>query len=184
MCALLYLRRPHRSHVPVLAVLWLMGAVLPVQAQSRSASDQTSGKAWTALDVRVALRYAPLPDHSSQRAGTLPPATSLRPLPTTHETARRDTSFSQRPHDPWLAFDKVQHFTFSFLWVLGSQYTFVNKGNWSEQQALPLSIGSSAAVGVAKELYDWRVKPSRYFSRRDLAADGLGILLAVGFILL
>ena len=111
-------------------------------------------------------------------------ATSLRPLPRLHETARRDTTFSQRPADPWLAFDKVQHFTFSFLWTLGSQYTFVNKGGLSEQGALPLSVGSSAAIGLAKELYDWRVKPSHYFGRRDLVADGLGIALAVGWVLL
>ena len=101
-----------------------------------------------------------------------------------HETARRDTSFSRRRADRWLAFDKVQHFTFSFLWTLGGQYALVNKLSWSERDALPLSVGASAALGLAKEVYDVRASPSRYFSRRDLVADGAGILLAVGFVLL
>ena len=49
---------------------------------------------------------------------------------------------------------------------------------------MPLSVGASAALGLAKEVYDVRASPSRYFSRRDLVADGAGILLAVGFVLL
>ena len=29
--------------------------------------------------------------------------------------------------DSWTSFDKLQHFTFSFLWVLSTQYILVNK---------------------------------------------------------
>ncbi len=86
--------------------------------------------------------------------------------------------------DPWLAYDKVQHVTFSFLWTLGSQYTLEQKVGWQRGQALPVAVGATMVVGMAKELYDWKVGPSRRFSYRDLVADGLGIVLAVGFILL
>lgn len=92
--------------------------------------------------------------------------------------------FDTQTEDRWIAFDKVQHLTFSFLWTLGTQYVAVNKGRISEQHALPLSITSSAAAGVSKEVYDYRIGPTRYFSLKDLVADALGILLATGVILL
>lgn len=44
---------------------------------------------------------------------------------------------STKYEDKWLAFDKVQHFTFSFLWTLSSQYILVNNMNMYEQDALP-----------------------------------------------
>ncbi len=91
---------------------------------------------------------------------------------------------SERPIDPWLAYDKVQHATVSFLWTLSTQYTLVQKIGWTERRALPFSASSAAVVGVGKELYDWKVGATRRFSYRDLVADGVGILLAVGFILL
>ncbi|MEM6646313.1 MAG: DUF2279 domain-containing protein [Bacteroidota bacterium] len=83
--------------------------------------------------------------------------------------------------DPWLGRDKMQHLAFSFLLTVGSQYVLVNKSGRTERGALPLSASGTAAVGLAKELYD-RHKPRGFFSARDLAADGLGILLAVGLI--
>lgn len=93
-------------------------------------------------------------------------------------------SLQGRRVDPWLGFDKVQHLTFSFLWTIGTQYVLVNKASWSESGALPVSVGASAAAGLAKEYYDWRIGSRHFFSRRDLAADALGILLATGVILL
>ena len=100
------------------------------------------------------------------------------------ETAPVGAPLDPQADDPWLGFDKAQHLAFSFLWTLGTQYVAVNKGHLSEAQALPLSIGTSAAVGVSKELYDLRSGPPHVFSYRDLVADGVGILLAVGIILL
>jgi len=86
--------------------------------------------------------------------------------------------------DPWFSFDKVQHFTFSFLFTVGWQYGFENKLDWSRNDALPASIGATLAIGLAKELYDWRLGPRRFFSYRDMVANSAGILLATGFILL
>ncbi len=86
--------------------------------------------------------------------------------------------------DPWLSYDKVQHLTFSFLWTLSSQYALEQKAGWPPGRAWPLAAGTAAAAGLVKELYDWKVGPSRHFSYRDLVADGLGIALAVGVIFL
>ncbi len=84
--------------------------------------------------------------------------------------------------DRWLARDKLHHLTFSFLWTLSAQYVLVDKADWSNRAALPVAAGSSAAVGLSKELYDWRAGPTQQFSTRDLVADALGIALAVGVI--
>ncbi|WP_456427267.1 hypothetical protein [Rhodocaloribacter sp.] len=120
-------------------------------------------------------RAQPAPTHAEVRARLVhPPSTrtTARPLP------------PPPAPDRWLAFDKAQHAAFAFLSVVGGQYTLVRKAGWSERRALPVSMGFGAALGLGKELYDWRVGPRRTFSRRDLAADAFGILLAAGFILL
>lgn len=127
----------------------------------------------TAASLRSALLQPapPILSISSQRIG-------LR-----SETAFPPIAFNAPPRDPWLGFDKVQHLTVSFLWTLGTQYALVNKVSLRERQALPFSIGSSAIAGVGKEWYDLH-HGRRYFSRRDLVADAIGILLATGVILL
>lgn len=89
-----------------------------------------------------------------------------------------DSTKLPKIHDPWLGFDKVQHFTFSFLFTLGQQYLIVNKIGATESQALPYSISSTAAIGLFKEIYDKKRSPSRHFSKRDLVADALGIAVA------
>lgn len=86
--------------------------------------------------------------------------------------------------DPWLSFDKVQHLTFSALFTVGWQYGLERKLNWTRGEALPVSIGAAIAIGLGKEVYDGRLGPRRFFSYRDLVANGAGILLATGFILL
>jgi putative lipoprotein len=100
------------------------------------------------------------------------------------ETVRRGSSFNMPDDDPWLAFDKLQHFTFSFLITVGCQYGLVNKLSVSERRALPVSMITSATVGATKEYYDWRYGRTRTFSKRDMIANTAGILVAAGFILL
>ncbi len=80
--------------------------------------------------------------------------------------------------DPWLGFDKVQHFTFSCLITLSSQYLFVNKFGMEENGAVYISASSSLLIGISKEFVD-KKKPKGFFSRRDLLADILGIGFAV-----
>ena len=90
------------------------------------------------------------------------------------ETVTQDSIIVE---DKWLAFDKVQHFTYSFLWTLSSQYILVNNMNFDERDAIHYSVMSSASAGVMKELYDMQ-KPRGYLSKKDLFANSLGILLA------
>jgi len=91
---------------------------------------------------------------------------------------------SLTPADRWWAQDKAKHVAFSFLWTLSAQYVLVDKAGWSNRAALPVAAGSSAAVGLSKEVFDWTIGPTRRFSTRDLVADAVGIALAVGVIVL
>jgi uncharacterized protein YfiM (DUF2279 family) len=86
--------------------------------------------------------------------------------------------------DPWFSYDKAQHLTFSALFTVGGQYSLENKLEWTRGDALPVSIGATMAIGLGKELYDWQLGSRRFFSYRDMVANGFGVLLATGFILL
>ncbi len=123
---------------------------------------------WSAAAAQPAPLRPPLPSAQALAASAAPlPPVAYAPA-----------------EDRWWARDKLQHLTFSFLWTLGTQYVLVEKAGRSNEAALPASAASGAAVGLSKELFDWRVGPSRRFSTRDLAADAAGILLAVGLIAL
>lgn len=94
----------------------------------------------------------------------------------------RQTSAGQP--SKWASFDKLQHVTFSFLMTIGAQYTLVDKFDVSSASAIPVSAGSSLAVGVAKELYDRQRTDGGRFDIRDLVADLVGVTLGVALILI
>ena len=85
---------------------------------------------------------------------------------------------STKIEDEWLAFDKVQHFTYSLLLTLSTQYVLVNNMNMDEEDSLLISVFSSLSTGIMKETYDMK-QPNGYFSNKDIVANTLGILLAV-----
>ena len=85
--------------------------------------------------------------------------------------------------DKWFAIDKVQHFSYSCLISLGIQYVLVNKMEMDETAALPVSLGISFTAGITKEIQDSKSK-NGFFSRKDLMANGLGIILSAIIILL
>ena len=85
--------------------------------------------------------------------------------------------------DKWFAIDKVQHFSYSCLISLGIQYVLVNKMEMDETSALPVSLGISFTAGITKEIQDSKSK-NGFFSRKDLVANGLGIILSAIIILL
>ena len=85
--------------------------------------------------------------------------------------------------DRWLGRDKARHVVFSGLWTLSAQYVLVRKAGWTEGDALPASIATAAAVGLAKEGYD-AARPAGTASGKDLVANAVGIGLAVGVIVL
>ena len=80
-------------------------------------------------------------------------------------------------HDPWLAYDKVLHFGISFSLVLSTQYFLENTMGLDWETALPAGVTVSAANGLIKEYWDKKI--GSFFSKRDLIADGVGILLGV-----
>ena len=75
--------------------------------------------------------------------------------------------------------DKAKHLGGSALLTLSTQYVLVVKGGWTRGDALPLSVGTAASIGLAKEFYDRYAGPTRFFSTKDLVADALGIALGV-----
>ena len=83
-----------------------------------------------------------------------------------------------QPRDKWFAIDKVQHFSYSCLVSLGTQYVLVNKMGNDETSALPLSIGVSFTAGIAKEIQDSKSK-NGFFSRKDLIANTIGIIFSI-----
>ena len=85
--------------------------------------------------------------------------------------------------DKWIAIDKVQHFSYSCFISLGIQYVLVNKMEMDETAALPVSLGISFTAGITKEIQDSKSK-NGFFSRKDLVANGLGIILSAIIILL
>jgi len=150
---------------------------------------------WGAL-VLVAMALV----GSTESRGARPPSTDCpsvenRPLPPTLSGLRLALRVSpchslNRPgraarpaEDPWLARDKATHVVVSGLWTLSTQYVLENEAGWSEGDALPVSVASAALVGGAKELYD-TTTPTGTASARDLAANAVGIGLAVGVIVL
>lgn len=148
---------PHGLHLTA-TVLFVAFTVSAASGQNLHAEFEMTGGS----SIRAGLLYGSLVN------GVVPPAAA---------------SNKSRPEDPWIAFDKVEHVTFGFLFTLGTQYVLVNKLSVRERGALPLSAGIAAAAGLGKELYD-RKYGSGFFSRRDLVADAAGIALAVVVVLL
>ena len=83
-----------------------------------------------------------------------------------------------QPQDKWFAIDKVQHFSYSCLVSLGTQYILVNKMGKDETSALPVSLGISFTAGITKEIQDSKSKYG-FFSRKDLVANTMGIIFSV-----
>ena len=101
-------------------------------------------------------------------------------LPLFRSSALLDTTL----HDPWLGRDKALHAGGSFLLTLSAQYVLTAKLAASEGTALPLAAGTALSLGLAKEVLDGRRAVRPHFSTRDLVADAVGVVLAVGLILL
>lgn len=91
--------------------------------------------------------------------------------------AQESVPDSLQIEDRWTSFDKVQHLSFSCLWMLSVQYVLVNKGEFDEAEAYPVALSTGVLLGLGKEWYD-KHRPNGYFSRRDLFADGVGLALA------
>ena len=83
--------------------------------------------------------------------------------------------------DRWFAIDKLQHFSYSCLISLGCQYVLVNKKDFSESDALPISTALSFSAGLSKELNDRKGK-NGFFSVKDMVANCAGLFVAISII--
>ena len=83
--------------------------------------------------------------------------------------------------DKWFAIDKLQHFAYSCLISLGCQYVLVNKKDFSESDALPISTALSFSAGLSKELNDRKGK-NVFFSVKDMVANCAGLFVAIKII--
>lgn len=75
-----------------------------------------------------------------------------------------------RHADPWIGVDKWKHF--AVCSVIQSVGYGVALGGQGHAASLRIGAAAVAAVGVSREVYDWRVKG--HFSAKDLAWDALG----------
>ena len=83
--------------------------------------------------------------------------------------------------DKWFAIDKLQHFSYSCIISLGCQYVLVNKKDYSESDALPISTALSFSAGLSKELNDRKGK-NGFFSVKDMIANCAGLFVAISII--
>ena len=75
-------------------------------------------------------------------------------------------------NDPWFGRDKVLHFVASAV-IQGAAYSVFHRDARYTVAAQRASM-VTVAVGVGKELYDWRHPKNHTASWRDLAWDGMG----------
>ena len=92
------------------------------------------------------------------------------------EANNKEPQLNKTPKDEWIAIDKVQHFGYSLLVSLGCQYVLVNKLDYEETKALPISSIMSFSAGLAKEVQDQK---SSFFSKKDMVANFIGISVAM-----
>ncbi|HOT97491.1 MAG TPA: hypothetical protein PLG50_03020 [bacterium] len=94
-----------------------------------------------------------------------------RPADTSGRTAQRV------PHrDFWLGKDKADHLVVSGVLVGFAYYAARRELHLSDPRSKNLAAGFSLSMGLVKELRDQR-RPGNFFSLKDLAADGVGMVL-------
>lgn len=135
------------------------------------------------LLLAVLLLLVPQAGSAAEPATQYAAADSLSPAAIAFTMRYGAPARPPRPQDKWWARDKARHVVFSGLWTLSTQYVLVRKADWSEGDALPVSMAASGTVGITKELYDASRSEGRA-SGKDLVANAVGIGLAVGVIAL
>ena len=84
----------------------------------------------------------------------------------------------QKPEDPWLGRDKLEHVVVSGLLVGTSYYIYHDQLHNPQTGSRLFAISLSATAGLVKEGLDRRKTPPTC-SLRDLAADALGIAIGL-----
>jgi len=89
-----------------------------------------------------------------------------------------DSKQSLYEADKWFASDKVKHFSVSCLLVIAGKIGSKEVLNFDRAASSTSAVGSALLIGFAKEVID-DLNPNNIFSLKDLAADLLGIALAL-----
>ena len=80
----------------------------------------------------------------------------------------------RRTGDRWIAWDKLWHFSASFVSIGAGYHLCANRLNITHRPSVGISIGGTLGLGTGKELLD-RYVHKRWFSWKDMAANALGI---------
>lgn len=148
---------PSRRCIPGFTVIALFAVVSACTACGQPLADGTS--------ARISLLYGGLETRTQSSPFASPASRTLR-------------------EERWISYDKLQHVTFGFLFTVSAQYALTDKMRVSTARATPISAAAGLSVGLAKEVYDWQISPSRRFDGRDLVADLAGVALGTVLILL
>jgi len=92
--------------------------------------------------------------------------------------ALNDSKQSLHEADKWLASDKVKHFSVSCLLVIAGKIGSKEVLKFDRTASSTSAVGSALLIGFVKEVID-DLNPNNIFSLKDLAADLLGIALAL-----
>ncbi len=92
--------------------------------------------------------------------------------------AQHDVKPSIHAADKWLASDKVKHFSVSCLLVIAGKIGSKEVLKFDRAASSTSAVGSALLIGFVKEVID-DLNPNNIFSLKDLAADLLGIALAI-----
>ena len=74
--------------------------------------------------------------------------------------------------DSWFGIDKIKHF-FMSAFIESVTYSALQAARVNHRSAMGAAIGVTAAVGIGKEIHDYR-NPNNHFSRKDLTWDAIG----------
>lgn len=134
-----------------------------------------------ALSLWAALCCVPLALVAQHRV-------SLAPFSSAPKSERRIETLDARKQairdaDKWLASDKAKHLSLSFALTLLAQAGANKIANFDRAASTVSAAGATLLAGFAKEVID-DLNPNNIFSLNDLAADLLGIALALALLAL
>ncbi|WP_412067249.1 hypothetical protein [Rubrivirga sp. IMCC43871] len=128
------------------------------------------------LAVALALLAAPALLATAARAQPVRPDLHAQAGTVPFPTLAADSTAAP---DDWLAPDKALHLGTSFAATVVGNAVLARADALRDGRALPVAAGGTLVLGLAKELADARRPRHPLFSWRDLAADALGVGLAV-----
>ena len=81
-------------------------------------------------------------------------------------------------HDQWFSADKGYHVIGSMISTTLIGQISLRSFNNSVKKSRVIGAGTTFTLGLAKEIYDSK-SPKNYFSWKDLAANGVGIIIGI-----